>query len=95
MFGDMMEKLQQMQASVAQSKTKLDSMSVSAKVEGIEVIMTGNRKVLDVIISDELMNDKEDLQDLLLTVFNKALEQADKINEAEMASSAKGLIPGL
>jgi DNA-binding protein YbaB len=37
----------------------------------------------------------EDLQDLLLTAFNKTLEKADKVNEAEMASSAKGLIPGL
>ncbi len=95
MFGDMMEKLQKMQQSVAESKAKLDNISVETEVEGIKVRMNGNRKLIDLQIPDIMMDDKEDLQDLLLTAFNKTLEKADKVNEAEMASSAKGLIPGL
>jgi nucleoid-associated protein EbfC len=93
MFGDMMGKLQEMQRAVEQSKQKLDTISVTGESGYVKVEVSGNRRVKKIVLNQE-PTDKEELEDLLIIALNKALEQADKVNEAEMASSARGLIPG-
>ncbi|NQX92151.1 MAG: YbaB/EbfC family nucleoid-associated protein [Flavobacteriales bacterium] len=95
MFGDMMDKLKQMQASVEESKKRLNNVTVSESLEGIQVTMNGNKKITDLSIPNDLLEDKEALEDLLITVLNKTQEAAEKVYEAEMANSAKGLIPGM
>jgi len=95
MFGDMMDKLKQMQQSVEESKARLSNITVKGEANGVVVQMNGNRKMTDVQINDELMVDKEALEDFVMLACNRALEQAEKVYEAEMASSAKGIIPGL
>ncbi|MFZ6051531.1 YbaB/EbfC family nucleoid-associated protein [Halocola ammonii] len=90
MFQDALKK---MQAQVEESKKRLESVIVEGKSEGVVVEMTGNRKVRDIKIDDELMDDKDSLQDLLLVATNRALEEAEKVYEAEMASSAQNIMP--
>ena len=96
--GNMMEKLQQMQQQAEETKKRLDLLFVEGEAGGnlICVEMNGNRKLTKLTINTELANmDKEDLEDLLIVAMNRALEKANALNEAEMASSAKGLFPGL
>lgn len=90
MFQDALKK---MQAQVEESKKRLESVIVEGKAEGITVEVTGNRAIRDIKIDDELMDDKESLQDLLLIATNRALEEAEKVYEAEMASSAQNIMP--
>ena len=90
-----MDKLKQMQASVEESKKRLNNVTVSESLEGIQVTMNGNKKITDLSIPNDLLEDKEALEDLLITVLNKTQEAAEKVYEAEMANSAKGLIPGM
>ena len=92
MFGDMMEKLQAMQQSMGESKARLANITVEGKAEGVTVVIDGNRKVRDIRIEDAILSDKEDLQDLLVVAINKAIEAADKANEAEMAAKARDLL---
>ena len=92
MFGDMMEKLQAMQQSMGESKVRLANITVEVKAEGVTVVIDGNRKVRDIRIEDAILSDKEDLQDLLVVAVNKAIEAADKANEAEMAAKARDLL---
>ena len=95
MFGNMMDKLQAMQKAVEESKQKLDLISVEGKADYITVELIGNRRVKHISILKDSDLDREELEDLLCIAFNRALEQADKVNETEMANSAKGLIPGM
>lgn len=95
MFGDMMEKLQKMQQEMEESKQRLATVSVQGKADGILVVMDGNRKVKDITIDPSITEDIEDLQDLLIVAFNKALEAAENANQAEMASKAQGLLGGM
>jgi len=95
MFGNMMGKLQEMQKAVEESKRKLDTITVEGKADYLTVEVTGNRRVKNVRIDQNAEIDREELEDLITIALNRALEQADKVNEAEMASSAKGLIPGM
>jgi DNA-binding YbaB/EbfC family protein len=78
---------------VEESKKRLETVIVEGKAEGVTVEMTGNRKLRDIKIEDELMDDKDSLQDLLLVATNRALEEAEKVYEAEMASSAQNIMP--
>ena len=95
MFGNMMEKLQAMQGQVEETKKRLENVSVQGQAEGIVVRINGNRKIQDIQIPEELMDDKEALQDLLLTACNRAIEQANNLHDTEMASQAKNMMPGL
>ncbi len=97
MFGNMMGKLQEMQQKAEEVKKRLDTISVEAASSDnlIKVVCTANRKITNIEISEELLKDKEQLEDLVLTTVNKALEKAEKVNETEMQGVAKGMIPGM
>lgn len=93
MFGDMMNKLQGMQQQVEEIKKRLDTITVQGEAEGIVVKISGNRKISDITIPTDLMEDKEALEDLLIIATNRAIEVASNLNDTEMASSAKGMLP--
>ncbi len=95
MFGDMFNKLQQMKEEVEKSKQRLEAITVDEEYNGVKIIMNGNRKLKDISISLELLEDKEALEDILITAFNRSLEKAEKVNEAEMAGAAKGILPNM
>ena len=64
----------------------------------LKVTITGNRTIKSIDIDEELLSDKEMLEDYLILTLNKAIERATAVNETELAAVAKeGLpnIPGL
>ncbi len=93
MFGDMMNKLQGMQQQIEEIKKRLETITVQGEAEGIVVKINGNRKIQDISIPEDFMDDKEALEDLLITATNRAIELASNLNDTEMASSAKGILP--
>jgi DNA-binding YbaB/EbfC family protein len=77
---------------------KLNTISVKGEAEGgmVIVYVNGNRRVTDIQINKTLMEDgdKEAIEELLQVALNKALESADSVNEMELASAARGFMPG-
>ena len=57
--------------------------------------MTANRTIKNVTISEELIADKEMLEDYLITVFNNAIAKATDVNETELAAVAKEGMPNI
>ena len=100
MFGDlmgMMGKLKETQAKIEETKKRLDTISVeetSANNE-IKVTLTANRKITSIAIADDLLKDKEELEDYLILTLNKAIEKATKVNESELAAVAKEGMPNI
>lgn len=91
-----MKKLQEMQAAVAESKKQLDHVKVTgfADDQKIKVESNGNRRITSLNIEKELSEyDKEELEELLIIAINRAIEQADHVNEQEMAKSAGQFMP--
>ena len=86
-----------MQQQMEEIKKRLDQISVKAEAgDGqVAVISTANRKITSIEISEELANagDREEIADLVQVAVNRALEQAEKISEAEMQGAAKGMLP--
>ena len=39
--------------------------------------------------------DKQELEEQLVVALNKAIKEADKVNEEEMKKAASGMLPGM
>jgi hypothetical protein len=93
MFG----KLAEAKQKAEEIKQRLETITVMGEAERgkVRVIANGNRKVQDISIDDSLLNDKEQLQDILTVAINRAMENADKVSEAEMQALSSELLPGL
>ena len=93
MFGDimgMMGKLKETQQKVEETKKRLDTVLIeeSSSDGHLKVTMTANREIKSISINDSLFEDKEQLEDYLVLIINKAIENASKVQEAEIPGCA-------
>ena len=100
MFGDMMgmmNKLKEAQKKVEETKERLNTVLLdeSSNDNKLSVTITANRTIKSLRINDELLEDKEMLEDYLILTLNKAIEMASKVNEAELAAVAKEGMPNI
>jgi DNA-binding YbaB/EbfC family protein len=100
MFGDMMNmmgKLKETQQKIEATKQRLDTVLIDEKSNDglLNVTITANRKIRSITIDESLLEDKEQLEDYLILVLNKAIEKATNITEAELAAVAKEGMPNI
>jgi len=99
MLNNLMSQMGPMKEVIDQTKKKLDTITVKGEAEGglIAVYVNGNRRVTDIKIDQELLadGDKDAIEELLQVALNKALESADSVNEMEMASAMRSMMPGM
>ena len=103
MFGDikgMMSKLKEAQEKVAATKIRMNTVLIDEQSSDslLKVTITANRELKSVEIHDELLKDKDQLEDYLILTLNKAIQKATDINDAEVAAVAsEGMpkIPGM
>lgn len=100
MFGDimgMMGKLKETQQKIEDTKKRLDTvLVVEQSSDGLlKATLTANRHIKSITIDDSLLEDKEQLEDYLVLVLNKAIEKATSVNEAELAAVAKDSMPNI
>ena len=89
MFGDlmgMMGKMKETQEKVAQTKKRLDTVILDEQSTDqlLSISISANNQLKAVKIDDALLQDKEQLEDYLLVVINKAIEKATAIHRAEI-----------
>lgn len=100
MFGDMigmMGKLKETQKKVEETKERLNHVLLDEKSHDgkLKVTITANRSIKSISINDELLQDKEMLEDYLILTLNKAIEKATNVNETEIAAVAKEGMPNI
>ncbi len=100
MFGDimgMMGKLKEAQAKVEETKKRLDTVLIDEQSSDnlLRVTVTANREIKSIEIDDELMKDKEQLEDYLILTLNKAITKASEVHETEIAAVAKEGMPSI
>ncbi|ARV08470.1 nucleoid-associated protein, YbaB/EbfC family [Winogradskyella sp. PC-19] len=100
MFGDMMgmmNKLKEAQKKVEKTKERLHTVLLDeASNDGkLKVTITANRTIKSLEIDEELLTDKEMLEDYLILTLNKAIERATTVNETELAAVAKEGMPNI
>lgn len=100
MFGDlmgMMGKLKETQKKVEETKQRLHSVLIDEKSSDglISVTATANREIKSIQISDELLEDKEQLEDYLILILNKAVKRAGEVHETEISAVTKDGMPNI
>ena len=100
MFGDMIgmiNKLKEAQKKVEATKERLNSVLIDEQSNDgkLKITLTANRTIKAIEIDDELLEDKEMLEDYLILTLNKAIEKATQINESELAAVAKEGMPNI
>ena len=104
MFGnqnmkDMMSKLQDMKGAVEDSKKRLENIYVKGDaLDGkVRFVLDGNRKLKELFIDEEVYEnmEREELIESMIEGFNKAIKDADHVNENEMKSTAFNVFPGM
>lgn len=93
----MMGKLQETQAKIEETKKRLDSVTLQEKSNDglLKVTITANREIKNVEVSEELLEDKEQLEDYLVLTLNKAIKRATEMNEEELAKVARAGMPNI
>ena len=92
-----MGKLKETQQKVEATKKRLDTVYIDEKsADGLlSVSISANRAIKEIKIDDSLLQDKEQLEDYLILTLNKAIENATKVNETELAAVAKEGMPNI
>ncbi len=93
MFG----KLGEAKQKAEEMKHKLESISVEGNAQGVKVIANANKKITAISIDADLLKveNKEQIEDLLMVAIDNAMEQAENISTAEMRAMMGNMMPGL
>jgi DNA-binding YbaB/EbfC family protein len=97
-MGDMMGKLQEMKKKADEIKSKLDETVIRSESSSgeIQIEISGNRQLKKIKIAAALQHgDSQLLEQHLVAAINKAIAEADQLNEQEMKKAATGMLPGL
>lgn len=96
----MMGKLKATQQKIEDTKKRLDTVLIDEQsADGLlKVTITATNKIKAVTVADALLEDKDQLEDYLIVVLNKAIEKATQVNQTELDAVAKvdmPMIPGM
>mgnify|MGYP001270746537 CR=1 FL=1 len=101
MFNGNMKKIMKqakdMQNKMMETQKELELMEVEGSSGGgaVKVVINGKKEVLSINIDSELMSDdKEILEDLIITCINQAQTKVDEISKDKMGSISGGLPSG-
>ena len=102
-MNKMLKQAKEMQDKMAKIKEELNSMEIEGQAGGgmVTAVVNGNKDMVSINIEEEVLKEDKDLiEDLIVSAINQALENASKESEKKMSSAAGGLlgnmkIPGL
>ena len=86
-MGGMMKKAQQMQKEMVKIQKEIEELEAEGQSGGglVSVLVNGKKKIISINIdSNALQEDKDILEDLILSATNQALDTIDKISKEKM-----------
>ncbi|HVI45942.1 MAG TPA: YbaB/EbfC family nucleoid-associated protein [Chitinophaga sp.] len=96
---DLFGKLTQIQQKMKEGKERLANVTLEGEAAdgAVKVSVDGNRQVKSIDVASHLLtaDNKEELEDLLITALNRALKSAEGAWEAEMKNAAGGMLGNL
>ena len=100
MFGDlmgMMGKLKEAKQKVEATKARLNGVFIDEQSSDglLKVSISANREIKSIDVDEQLLEDKEQLEDYLILTLNKAISRATEVHEAEVSAVAKEGMPNI
>lgn len=93
-MGNMMKKMQEMQANMQKMQEELGKKTVTGQAGGgaVEVVLNGHFACERVNLNDEsLTEDKDMLEALIAAAINDATQKAQALSQSEMSNLAGGI----
>ena len=102
-MNKMLKQAKDMQNKMAKIKEELNNMEIEGKSGGgmVTATVNGNKDMVSIDIKEEVLKeDKDFIEDLIVSAINQALQNASEESEKKMSSVTGGLlgnmkIPGL
>ena len=102
-MGKLMKQAQEMQSKMAKAQEELGVIEVEGQSGGgmITALVNGNKELLSLKIEDQILEeDKEMIEDLVVSAVNQAIQNATKAADEKMNSITGGMmgnmkIPGM
>lgn len=96
----MMGKMKETQQKLEDTKKRLDTVLIDHQSQDglLKITISANNVLKSVVIDEQLLQDKEQLEDYFLVVMNQAIQKATAINVAEIDAVTKvdlPMIPGM
>jgi hypothetical protein len=91
-MGQMMEELQ---SKAKEMEAQQKSVTMTAKAGGgmIEITANGAGEIVDMIIDDSILDDKESLQILLISAINDVLKMVEDNKKSQAMNMMGGMNP--
>lgn len=92
-IAGLMKQAQQMQEKMKRAQDELASMELIGQAASgmVKVTMSGKNEIKRVQIDPSMMDDREMLEDLLVTACADAFKQASAASEQRMAGATSGM----
>lgn len=88
----MMAQARKLQKDLEKTTSEIDNTTFSYNNENISIEATGDNKVTKVLIKNEdILSDKEMLEDVLLVGINDVLKQIKRTKESKLGKYTNGL----
>ena len=97
-MSKMLKQAQEMQKQIEKVQNQLSDMIIDAESGGgmVTVKVNGKQEVLELVIDpDAIKEDKEILEDLIISALNKGLSKAQSDSQEKMNSVTGGMMSGL
>jgi len=94
----MLKQARDIQKRIEEVQADLENISISAESGGglVSVVINGKQEVLELNISEEALGeDKELLEDLIISALNKALGESQEQMQSKMNAVTGGMLGGL
>lgn len=90
----MMQQAQKMQKKLEEKIRIIDEKEFIHESNGIKVRMLGSLQLKDIEVSDDLMDDKDMLQDIIIVVINEVIKKIEKEKADVYGEVQKGMKGG-
>ena len=96
-MASMMQKAQKMQEDMQKAQAEIKNLTATGKAAGgaVQVTINGEHQATNLQIDEGVMDDKDMLEDLILTAINDATKQISDASATKMQSATGGMkLPG-
>ena len=97
-MSKMLKQAQQMQKEIETVQNELDDLQINSESGGglVKATVNGKMELLDLNLQDEILSeDKEIIEDLIISAINNAISKAHDESQNRMNSVAGGMLGGL
>ena len=97
-MSKLLKQAQKMKSNMEKAQQELGDMriEVSSSNNMVSMILDGNKNVVSLKISEELLSEEKDfIEDVLISALNKANKEADLKIKDKMSEATGGMMPNI